>query len=165
MAIVSLIATMKCVLAPYFPPSDPLKFTIAHRIFGASNIIKLLLDLPDSQRADAVSSLVYEASARIRDPVYGCAGAICQLQKQINELQAELAKTQAELVNIHCHQTNLVALICKELAQTPPPMSSSSLLPEHRSLDNSFNIVATPQSYQGYTSLFGDSNIWDPLWT
>ena len=125
----------------------------------------ILQDLPDSQRADAVSSLVYEASARIRDPVYGCAGAICQLQKQINELQAELAKTQAELVNIHCHQTNLVALICKELAQTPPPMSSSSLLPEHRSLDNSFNIVATPQSYQGYTSLFGDSNIWDPLWT
>lgn len=32
----------KCVLAPYFPPSDPLKFTIAHRVFGASNIIKLL---------------------------------------------------------------------------------------------------------------------------
>ncbi|CAA3015261.1 Hypothetical predicted protein [Olea europaea subsp. europaea] len=32
----------KCVLAPYFPPSEPLKFTIAHRIFGASNIIKLL---------------------------------------------------------------------------------------------------------------------------
>ncbi|XP_008463550.2 LOB domain-containing protein 1-like [Cucumis melo] len=154
----------KCVLAPYFPPSDPLKFTIAHRIFGASNIIKLLLDLPDSQRADAVSSLVYEASARIRDPVYGCAGAICQLQKQINELQAELAKTQAELVNIHCHQTNLVALICKELAQTPPPMSSLSLLPDHRSLDNNFNI-ATPQNYQGYTSLFEDSNIWDPLWT
>lgn len=32
----------KCVLAPYFPPTDPLKFTIAHRVFGASNIIKLL---------------------------------------------------------------------------------------------------------------------------
>lgn len=32
----------KCVLAPYFPPTDPLKFTIAHRVFGASNIIKFL---------------------------------------------------------------------------------------------------------------------------
>lgn len=32
----------KCVLAPYFPPTDPLKFTIAHKVFGASNIIKLL---------------------------------------------------------------------------------------------------------------------------
>lgn len=32
----------KCVLAPYFPPTDPLKFTIAHRVFGAANIIKFL---------------------------------------------------------------------------------------------------------------------------
>lgn len=32
----------KCVLAPYFPPNDPLKFTTAHRVFGASNIIKFL---------------------------------------------------------------------------------------------------------------------------
>ncbi|KAE8650144.1 hypothetical protein Csa_010410 [Cucumis sativus] len=30
-------------LAAYFPPFEPLKFTIAHCIFGASNIIKLLL--------------------------------------------------------------------------------------------------------------------------
>lgn len=32
----------KCVLAPYFPPNDPVKFTTAHRVFGASNIIKFL---------------------------------------------------------------------------------------------------------------------------
>lgn len=32
----------KCVLAPYFPPTEPTKFTIAHRVFGASNIIKFL---------------------------------------------------------------------------------------------------------------------------
>ncbi|XP_023523637.1 LOB domain-containing protein 1-like [Cucurbita pepo subsp. pepo] len=147
----------KCVLAPYFPPSDPLKFTIAHRVFGASNIIKLLQDLPESQRADAVSSLVYEASARIRDPVYGCAGAICHLQKQINELQAEVAKTHAELVNMQCHQANLVALICKELTQTPAPTPPP---PDHCSLDNNFS-SATPQSYP----LFDDSNIWEALWT
>uniref|UniRef100_A0A0D9ZTL9 LOB domain-containing protein n=1 Tax=Oryza glumipatula TaxID=40148 RepID=A0A0D9ZTL9_9ORYZ len=60
----------RCVLAPYFPPTEPHKFTTAHR------------ELPEEQRADAVSSMVYEANARIRDPVYGCAGAICQLQKQ-----------------------------------------------------------------------------------
>ncbi|KAK6156408.1 hypothetical protein DH2020_010656 [Rehmannia glutinosa] len=64
----------KCVLAPYFPPTEPLKFTIAHRVFGASNIIKLLQELPEDQRADAVNSMVYEANARLRDPVYGCAG-------------------------------------------------------------------------------------------
>ncbi|KAF2321695.1 hypothetical protein GH714_001575 [Hevea brasiliensis] len=93
-----------CVLAPYFPPTERAKFKIAHRVFGASKIIKFLQELPESQRADAVSSMVYEASARIRDPVYGCAGAICHLQKQANELQAQLAKAQAELVNMQCQQ-------------------------------------------------------------
>ncbi|MBA0854433.1 hypothetical protein Goshw_030333 [Gossypium schwendimanii] len=32
----------KCVLAPYFPPTEPAKVAIAHRVFGASNIIKFL---------------------------------------------------------------------------------------------------------------------------
>ncbi|KAK9043018.1 hypothetical protein V6N11_071369 [Hibiscus sabdariffa] len=76
-------------------------------------------ELPESQRADAVSSMVYEASARIRDPVYGCAGAICQLQKQVNDLQAQLAKAQAEVVNMQLQQANLVALLCMEVAQSP----------------------------------------------
>ncbi|CAL0332272.1 unnamed protein product [Lupinus luteus] len=106
----------KCVLAPYFPPTEPAKFTIAHKVFGASNIIKFLQEVPDSQRADAVTSMVYEAGARIRDPIYGCAGVICNLQKQINQLQAQLAKTQAEVVNMQFQQANLVALICMEMA-------------------------------------------------
>ncbi|KAA8534349.1 hypothetical protein F0562_031824 [Nyssa sinensis] len=113
----------RCVLAPYFPPTDPLKFTIAHRVFGASNIIKLLQELPESQRADAVSSMVYEANARIRDPVYGCAGAICQLQKQVCELQADLAKARAEIVNMQCQQSNLVSLICMEMTDSQEPIS------------------------------------------
>lgn len=54
-------------------------------------------ELPESKRADAVSSMVYEANVRIHDPVYGCAGAISKLQKQLNDLQAELAMTQAEI--------------------------------------------------------------------
>ncbi|KAL8093258.1 LOB domain-containing protein 1-like [Apium graveolens] len=110
----------KCVLAPYFPPTDPVKFTIAHRVFGASNIIKLLQELPESQRADAVSSMVYEANARVRDPVYGCAGAICHLQKQVSDLQAELAKAHAEIVNMQCQQANLLTLICMDMSSSQP---------------------------------------------
>ncbi|KAG9453286.1 hypothetical protein H6P81_006190 [Aristolochia fimbriata] len=108
----------KCVLAPYFPPSEPLKFTTAHRVFGASNIIKLLQELPEGQRADAVSSMVYEANARIRDPVYGCAGAICQLQKQVSQLQAQLAKAQAEILTMRSQQESLIAILCS-LASSP----------------------------------------------
>ncbi|KAK7277298.1 hypothetical protein RIF29_18449 [Crotalaria pallida] len=140
----------KCVLAPYFPPTDPIKFTIAHRVFGASNIIKFLQELPESQRADAVSSMVYEANARIRDPVYGCAGAICQLQKQVSELQAQLAKAQAELVNMHCQQTNLVALICMEMSQSQDQQ------------------LLQPQQHTDMSCFLDDNSLgcsWEPLWT
>ena len=34
--------TDKCMLAPYFPPTETLKFIIAHKVFGASNIVKSL---------------------------------------------------------------------------------------------------------------------------
>ncbi|OMO77239.1 hypothetical protein COLO4_25252 [Corchorus olitorius] len=151
----------KCVLAPYFPPTEPAKFTIAHRVFGASNIIKFLQELPESQRADAVSSMVYEASARIRDPVYGCAGAICQLQKQVNELQAQLAKAQAEVVNMQLQHANLLALLCMEVAHSPQPNHSQ------QSVDTFIN---SPQSYQSNPSFLEDNtnlgSLWDhPLWT
>ncbi|CAM0958032.1 unnamed protein product [Alopecurus aequalis] len=102
----------RCVLAPYFPPTDPHKFATAHRVFGASNIIKLLQELPEEQRADAVSSMVYEAAARARDPVYGSAGTICQLQRQVDGLKAQLARAQAELAAARAHHAHLVALLC-----------------------------------------------------
>ncbi|XP_062082006.1 LOB domain-containing protein 1-like [Humulus lupulus] len=171
----------KCVLAPYFPPTEPAKFTIAHRVFGASNIIKFLQELPESQRADAVSSMVYEAGARIRDPVYGCAGAICQLQKQVGELQAQLAKAQAEVVNMQCQQANLVALLCMEMAQSQQGYNNNNNSPPHHqqiSLDGSLminNITSTTTplmiSNQSNNSLsFLDDNnnlgsMWEPLWT
>ncbi|KAM5556110.1 LOB domain-containing protein 1-like [Rosa sericea] len=157
----------RCVLAPYFPPSDPIKFTIAHRVFGASNIIKFLQDLPESQRADAVSSMVYEANARLRDPVYGCAGAICSLQKQVTELQSQLAKAQAELINMQCQQGNLVALICMN-------MSTTTATNTQQSKEAAVVPILQQQQYSNFnidTSCFLDENNlgsawdWEPLWT
>lgn len=54
-----------------------------------------------NERADAVSSLVYEANARMRDPVYGCVGAIYVLQNEVSQLQMQLAMAQAEILSIH----------------------------------------------------------------
>ncbi|KAK6135775.1 hypothetical protein DH2020_030470 [Rehmannia glutinosa] len=94
----------ECIFAPYFPSDDPHKFAIVHKVFGASNISKMLQELPVHQRADAVSSLVYEANARTRDPVYGCVGAITYLQNQVSQLQMQLAVAQAEILCIQMHQ-------------------------------------------------------------
>ncbi|XP_057861047.1 LOB domain-containing protein 1-like [Cryptomeria japonica] len=126
----------ECILAPYFPPDDPDKFAIVQRVFGTGHIIKLLqvsfscaLVLNDGtseihgfgvllvqgleaeKRADAVNSIVYEASARLKDPVHGCAKEIDQLQKQIAGLESQLAVKQAELKDMRSEYDNLVLLV------------------------------------------------------
>ncbi|KAL9855686.1 putative transcription factor AS2-LOB family [Arabidopsis thaliana] len=143
----------RCVLAPYFPPTDPAKFTIAHRVFGASNIIKFLQELPESQRTDAVNSMVYEAEARIRDPVYGCAGAIYHLQRQVSELQAQLAKAQVEMVNMQFQRSNLLELIYNMDQQQKQEQDNMSF----ESNDLGF---LEDKSNTNSSMLW-----WDPLWT
>ncbi|KAJ0983874.1 hypothetical protein J5N97_002230 [Dioscorea zingiberensis] len=100
-----------CIFAPFFPSDDPHKFAIVHKVFGASNVSKMLQELPLQQRADAVSSLVYEANARMRDPVYGCVGAISYLQNQVSQLQMQLAVAQAEILCIQMQQESTTPLI------------------------------------------------------
>ncbi|KAK9168957.1 hypothetical protein Syun_001097 [Stephania yunnanensis] len=174
--------TEKCVLAPYFPPNEPLKFTIAHRVFGASNIIKFLQELPEVQRVDAVSSMVYEANARIRDPIYGSAGVICQLQKQVSELQEQLARAQAEVVSMQCQQTNLMTFIFMEMAQCSHSQNqqcfgSSDASPSHTNTTSTddLNYCSPDDNLESSTNLvngglFFEDNItvgpaWEPLWT
>ncbi|OMO69354.1 hypothetical protein COLO4_29101 [Corchorus olitorius] len=93
-----------CIFAPYFPPEEPQKFANVHKIFGASNVSKLLNEVPPHQREDAVNSLAYEAEARMKDPVYGCVGAISVLQRQVMRLQRELDATNADLIRYACNE-------------------------------------------------------------
>ncbi|KAF7844049.1 LOB domain-containing protein 1-like [Senna tora] len=51
----------------------------------------------ETNREDAVKAIVYEAMARVRDPVYGSAGAIVQLQKMVRELKVELETMKARV--------------------------------------------------------------------
>ncbi|XP_020082802.1 LOB domain-containing protein 25-like [Ananas comosus] len=91
-----------CIFAPYFPPEEPQKFINVHKVFGASNVTKLLNELLPHQREDAVNSLAYEAEARVKDPVYGCVGAISVLQRQVQRLQKELEIAHADLLRYAC---------------------------------------------------------------
>ncbi|KAL2613798.1 hypothetical protein R1flu_025490 [Riccia fluitans] len=101
----------ECPFSPYFSPHEPQKFACVHKIFGASNVSKMLMEVPESQRADAASSLVYEANARIRDPVYGCMGAISALQQQAQALQAELDAVRQEIMRYRCHENAVAAVM------------------------------------------------------
>ncbi|EEF31671.1 LOB domain-containing protein 24 [Ricinus communis] len=86
-----------CIFSPYFPSSDPQRFACVHKIYGASNVGKLLQQLPAYLRASAADSLYYEAQCRIQDPVYGCVGVISLLHQQIHNAENQLAKTRAEI--------------------------------------------------------------------
>ena len=90
-------------------------------------------ELPVHQRADAVSSLVYEASARVRDPVYGCVGAISYLQNQVSQLQMQLAVAQAEVLCIQMQQDSSAMQLPRMMDVPDDDKSSSSsfLLPNN----------------------------------
>jgi len=73
-----------CIFAPYFDSEQgAAHFAAVHKVFGASNVSKLLLQIPAHKRLDAVVTICYEAQARLRDPIYGCVSHIFALQQQV----------------------------------------------------------------------------------
>ncbi|XP_027351131.1 LOB domain-containing protein 20-like [Abrus precatorius] len=89
-----------CTFAPYFSSDQgPARFAAVHKVFGASNVAKLLLHIPMERRREAVATITYEAQARLADPVYGCVSTVLALQQQVASLQGELAMVQNQLIN------------------------------------------------------------------
>eukprot|EP00253_Pinus_taeda_P009112 PITA_09112 len=103
--------TEKCVLAPYFPQDEAKKFMLVHGVFGNGHVIKLLQDLPPELRGEAVSSMVYEANERLRDPVNGCLGVINDLRRRVAELELQLASTQEAFADLYRKYIVLLTLI------------------------------------------------------
>ncbi|XP_022872991.1 LOB domain-containing protein 29-like [Olea europaea var. sylvestris] len=86
-----------CVFAPYFSHEQgAAHFAAIHKVFGASNVSKLLAHLPMSDRCEAAVTISYEAQARVQDPIYGCVSHIFALQQQVVDLQAQLASLRGQ---------------------------------------------------------------------
>lgn len=145
-----------CIFAPYFPPEEPQKFVNVHKIFGASNVTKILNELHPHQREDAVNSLAYEAEARMKDPVYGCVGAITFLQRQVYRLQKELDATNADLVRYACNDIPQASSVPPQTAM--PPMLPSRQRPAEfmrRTNNGGGSVYHNQASYP---------NTYPPLW-
>ncbi|KAI3953033.1 hypothetical protein MKW92_030799 [Papaver armeniacum] len=110
--------TPNCVFAPYFKSDELHKFVKVHKVFGASNVSKILGEVPAEQREDTANSLVYEAEARLRDPVYGCIGALALLQNQMIQLKQDLAISRAHLA---CYASDAPAPPQQPPPPPPPP--------------------------------------------
>ncbi|KAL9320495.1 hypothetical protein ACSQ67_012334 [Phaseolus vulgaris] len=100
----------KCVLAPYFPTNEVENFAVVHRVFGASNVVRMIQMVEETKREDAVKSMVYEATARLRDPVYGSAGAIYELQKMIEEVKAQLDSIKTRVSEMQEQKEQLLSI-------------------------------------------------------
>ncbi|XP_043706292.1 LOB domain-containing protein 27-like isoform X2 [Telopea speciosissima] len=111
-----------CPLAPYFPPHEPKTFQNAHRLFGVSNILKILKQLNPNQKNDAMGSIIFQSNMRDRFPVHGCYGIICQLRFQIEQVQQELLAVQAQLAFYQHHHHHHLS------SSSPPHHSPSSQL-------------------------------------
>ncbi|CAN4093326.1 unnamed protein product [Withania somnifera] len=86
-----------CVFAPYFCyEQGATHFSAIHKVFGASNVSKLLAHLPVTDRGEAAVTIAYEAQARLQDPIYGCVSHIFALQQQVVNLQAQLASLREQ---------------------------------------------------------------------
>ncbi|KAL5544274.1 hypothetical protein UlMin_008058 [Ulmus minor] len=89
--------TQECPLAPYFPPDQPKLFHNAHKLFGVSNIVKILKNVSPEQKGVAMWSIIYQSNEREKNPVYGCLGRIHQLKYLIWQAEEELQAVLAQL--------------------------------------------------------------------
>ncbi|XP_058781379.1 LOB domain-containing protein 15-like [Vicia villosa] len=173
----------ECPFSPYFSPHEPQKFASVHKVFGASNVSKMLMEVAECSRADAANSLVYEANVRLRDPVYGCMGAISALQQQVQSLQSELNVLRGEILkyklreaaNINMNTMNNMNMnmnmlpasshhvpmlpsnsVAVSIAAPPPPPPPPPLPP---SSSNSSSSIYYQRDPNNYTRISSDDNI------
>ncbi|CAH8388305.1 unnamed protein product [Eruca vesicaria subsp. sativa] len=98
-----------CIFAPHCGSDQgSARFAAVHKVFGASNVSKLLHHIPVNRRHEAVVTISYEAQARLSDPVYGCVSTILALQQQVASLQAELSLVQSQLINSRVAMANVM---------------------------------------------------------
>ncbi|KAM3189328.1 hypothetical protein ACQJBY_067951 [Aegilops geniculata] len=137
-----------CIFAPYFGSEKGVEhFTAVHKVFGASNVSKILNQAPPHKRLDAAITVCYEAKARLRDPIYGCVGDIFALQQRVANLQAEVASLQAHLTALQ--------------QPSPPPFLSPSYMPmtTEFSISELASLSNVPNTVE-LSSLFDPSMQW-----
>ncbi|KAF3796142.1 LOB domain-containing protein 20 [Nymphaea thermarum] len=149
-----------CIFAPYFGSDQgAARFAAVHKVFGASNVSKLLLHIPANRRQDAVLTISYEAQARLSDPVYGCVATILALQQQVAALQAELSVVQTQLINSRLAVANAL--------QIPHQQHHVGLLqPAFSNNSSASNNLVTMGNYTGHfdpTDAAPSSRSFEPL--
>ncbi|KAG5149874.1 hypothetical protein JHK82_016755 [Glycine max] len=91
-----------CILGPYFPSNKNQEFHAVHKVFGVSNITKLVKNAKTEDRRKVVDSLIWEACCRQRDPIQGPYGEYTKVYNEYKKVLDELKrfKSQNQLLQI-----------------------------------------------------------------
>ncbi|KAK1267949.1 LOB domain-containing protein 6 [Acorus gramineus] len=109
--------TADCVFLPYFPADrQDERYLMVHRVFGTSNAAKILQQIDVSLRHHAAETLVFQAEARLRDPVYGSVSLIARLNETQNQIQHEISSIMS------------VISYYQSLLSSPNPMPPSQMM-------------------------------------
>uniref|UniRef100_A0A7N0TIX7 LOB domain-containing protein n=1 Tax=Kalanchoe fedtschenkoi TaxID=63787 RepID=A0A7N0TIX7_KALFE len=80
----------KCILAPYFPSDRTREFQAVHKVFGLSNLQKMVRSLSEEDKRRATDSLIWEAFCRQKDPVLGPYGEYRRLFDELKLYKSQL---------------------------------------------------------------------------
>lgn len=101
-----------CILAPYFPVERNREFQAVHKVFGVSNVTKMVKNANEANRRKVVDSLVWEALCRQKDPVLGPYGEyrmIFDELKMYKNLENQTVPLQVQKGMCYKSLTDLVA--------------------------------------------------------
>lgn len=91
----------ECLLAPYFPADRLCDFKAVHKVFGVSNITKMVRFVGKENGQKTADSLVWEAFCRQRDPVLGAYG---EFKRVCEELKFYKNQALLQIQHHHHHQ-------------------------------------------------------------
>lgn len=96
--------------------------------------------------------MVYEASARMQDPVYGCVGKILFLQNEVSQLEIQLGAARAEILMLQMRQ--------QQEASITFPMTTTQMDQDEQNL----MILSNADSSNSF-HVFQAADDHYPLWT
>lgn len=129
-----------CELAPYFPAKKFKDYQNAHRVFGISNIYRIITAVEPEKRQATADSILMEGNARRNDPVHGCYGVLHTLQSQIAFYEKQLRIVNEQLTFYREKDKSFnkrqeldvkrkLLISCGSTSTSSTPKSSSVMLP------------------------------------
>ena len=73
----------ECILSPYFPARKNKEFQAVHKVFGVSNVQKMVRTVREEDRTKLSESLTWEALWRQKDPVLGSYGEYRRISEEL----------------------------------------------------------------------------------